>query len=39
MPVSVLSRTALAMPEAVRIGFGEREFDSSGRYVEVVLPG
>jgi exodeoxyribonuclease-3 len=34
--VSVLSRQA---PEAVRIGFGVAEFDDSGRYVEVDLPG
>jgi exodeoxyribonuclease-3 len=34
--VSVLTRTA---PEAVRIGFGDPEFDGSGRYVEVNLPG
>ena len=34
--VAVLSRTE---PEAVRIGFGEPEFDDSGRYLEVDLPG
>jgi exodeoxyribonuclease III len=33
--VSLLTRTA---PDAVRIGFGEAEFDDSGRYVEVELP-
>ncbi|MEV4427644.1 exodeoxyribonuclease III [Streptomyces sp. R-07] len=26
-------------PDAVRIGFGSAEFDSSGRYVEAELPG
>ncbi|HEY8372609.1 MAG TPA: exodeoxyribonuclease III [Pseudonocardiaceae bacterium] len=34
--VAVLSRRE---PEAVRIGFGEAEFDRSGRYVEIDLPG
>jgi exodeoxyribonuclease-3 len=34
--VAVLTRTA---PEAVRVGFGAPEFDLSGRYVEVDLPG
>jgi exodeoxyribonuclease-3 len=34
--VSVLSRTA---PDGLRIGFGAAEFDDSGRYVEVDLPG
>jgi exodeoxyribonuclease-3 len=34
--VAVLSR---AEPEAVRIGFGESEFDGSGRYLEIDLPG
>ncbi|WP_199441868.1 exodeoxyribonuclease III [Umezawaea beigongshangensis] len=34
--VAVLTRTA---PEAVRVGFGAPEFDLSGRYVEVELPG
>ncbi|MET1074172.1 MAG: exodeoxyribonuclease III [Umezawaea sp.] len=34
--VSLLSRTA---PDAVRIGFGDAEFDKSGRYVEIELPG
>ena len=34
--VSVLSRTA---PDGLRIGFGAAEFDTSGRYVEVYLPG
>ncbi|MFG3022171.1 exodeoxyribonuclease III [Streptomyces sp. NPDC048254] len=26
-------------PDRVRVGFGSREFDASGRYVEVDLPG
>lgn len=34
--VSVLSRTA---PDGLRVGFGAAEFDDSGRYVEVDLPG
>ena len=34
--VAVLTRGA---PEAVRVGIGVPEFDSSGRYVEVDLPG
>lgn len=34
--VSVFSRIE---PEAVRIGFGEPEFEGSGRYLEVQLPG
>lgn len=34
--VAVLSREE---PEAVRIGIGAPEFDDSGRYVEVTLPG
>ena len=34
--VSVYSRVE---PEAVRIGFGEAEFEGSGRYLEVQLPG
>lgn len=34
--VAVLSRTE---PEAIRVGFGEPEFDDSGRYLEVDLPG
>ncbi len=34
--VAVLSRDA---PTAVRIGFGDPEFDLQGRYVEVDLPG
>jgi exodeoxyribonuclease III len=34
--VGLLSRDA---PDAVRIGFGDPEFDGSGRYVEVTLPG
>jgi exodeoxyribonuclease-3 len=33
--VGLLTREA---PEAVRIGFGDPEFDGSGRYVEVTLP-
>lgn len=34
--VALLTR---AEPEAARYGFGSREFDSEGRYVEVDLPG
>lgn len=34
--VGVYTRTA---PDAVRIGFDVAEFDTSGRYVEVTLPG
>ncbi|MFD8588962.1 exodeoxyribonuclease III [Streptomyces sp. NPDC059637] len=34
--VSVYSRQE---PESVRIGFGSAEFDSSGRYAEIDLPG
>ncbi len=34
--VGVLSRRE---PEGVRVGFGSAEFDASGRYVEVDLPG
>ncbi|KAA9153723.1 exodeoxyribonuclease III [Amycolatopsis acidicola] len=34
--VSVYSR---ADPEEVRVGFGEAEFENSGRYLEVHLPG
>lgn len=34
--VSVYSRQE---PEAVRIGFGSQEFDGSGRYTEIDLPG
>jgi len=34
--VAVLSRQE---PEARRIGFGSAEFDSSGRYAEIELPG
>lgn len=34
--VAVLTRRP---PEAVRVGFGSTEFDRSGRYVEVDLPG
>ena len=34
--VSIYTRE---QPDAVRIGFGSAEFDSSGRYVEVELPG
>ncbi|WP_026928139.1 exodeoxyribonuclease III [Granulicoccus phenolivorans] len=33
--VAVLTRTE---PEAVRTGFGSREFDHEGRYIEVDLP-
>lgn len=34
--VAIYSRTE---PEAVRIGFGSAEFDGSGRYAEIDLPG
>ncbi len=34
--VAIYSRTE---PEAVRIGFGAPEFEDSGRYVEITLPG
>ncbi|MEV5538870.1 exodeoxyribonuclease III [Saccharopolyspora shandongensis] len=34
--VAIYSR---AEPEAVRIGFGSAEFDESGRYAEIDLPG
>ncbi|MFE0043202.1 exodeoxyribonuclease III [Streptomyces albireticuli] len=34
--VSIYSRRE---PEAVRVGFGSAEFDGSGRYVEIDLPG
>ncbi|GAA4620350.1 exodeoxyribonuclease III [Saccharopolyspora hordei] len=34
--VAIYSRTE---PEAVRIGFGSAEFDESGRYAEIDLPG
>ncbi|MDT0309080.1 exodeoxyribonuclease III [Streptomyces sp. DSM 44917] len=34
--VAVLTRRP---PEAVRVGFGSEEFDASGRYLEVDLPG
>ncbi|WP_215547788.1 exodeoxyribonuclease III [Amycolatopsis sp. CA-230715] len=34
--VSVYTR---GEPEAVRVGYGEPEFDGSGRYLEVQLPG
>lgn len=34
--VAVLTRVP---PEAVRVGIGSEEFDGSGRYVEVDLPG
>ena len=34
--VAVLTRTP---PQAVRIGYGSREFDRDGRYLEVDLPG
>jgi exodeoxyribonuclease-3 len=33
--VALLSRTE---PQGVRVGFGEPEFDRSGRYLEIVLP-
>lgn len=43
-PCAVKGRSGVALysrrePEAVRIGFGEPEFDASGRYVEIDLPG
>src|ERR1041384_3911985 len=34
--VGVLSRVE---PSSVRVGFGTAEFESSGRYVEIELPG
>lgn len=34
--VAILSKEA---PTAVRIGFGDKEFDLQGRYIEVDLPG
>jgi exodeoxyribonuclease-3 len=34
--VGILTRSD---PEAVRVGFGSAEFDDSGRYLEVDLPG
>jgi exodeoxyribonuclease-3 len=34
--VMLLSRQE---PEAVRVGFGDPEFDDSGRYIEIDLPG
>jgi exodeoxyribonuclease-3 len=34
--VAIYSRTE---PEAVRVGFGAPEFEDSGRYVEISLPG
>lgn len=34
--VAVLSRQA---PEQVRVGFGNREFDAEGRYIETDFPG
>jgi exodeoxyribonuclease-3 len=34
--VAILTRTH---PDEVRVGFGVPEFDTSGRYVEVALPG
>ncbi|WP_313896313.1 exodeoxyribonuclease III [Streptomyces sp. YIM 98790] len=34
--VAILTRTE---PERLRIGFGEPEFDTSGRYLEADLPG
>ncbi|SFB32744.1 exodeoxyribonuclease-3 [Amycolatopsis marina] len=42
-PCAVKGRNGVSLysrqePEAVRIGFGEAEFDHSGRYLEVQLP-
>jgi exodeoxyribonuclease-3 len=38
--VGVLTRTPSTQPvQAVRVGFGSAEFDDSGRYLEVDLPG
>ncbi|HEX8869722.1 MAG TPA: endonuclease/exonuclease/phosphatase family protein, partial [Lentzea sp.] len=34
--VGIMSRVE---PSSVRIGFGTAEFESSGRYVEIELPG
>ncbi|GAB3715475.1 exodeoxyribonuclease III [Mariniluteicoccus flavus] len=34
--VAIMSRVT---PDAVRVGFGNREFDPEGRYIEVDLPG
>ncbi|ONI85989.1 exodeoxyribonuclease III [Actinosynnema sp. ALI-1.44] len=43
-PAAVKGRAGVAVysrvePESVRIGFGAPEFEDSGRYVEVALPG
>lgn len=43
-PSSIAGRSGVAIlsrdePGAVRIGFGESEFEAGGRYVEVDLPG
>jgi exodeoxyribonuclease-3 len=43
-PAAMKGRAGVAIysrlePEAVRIGFGAPEFEDSGRYVEVALPG
>ncbi|WP_329071321.1 exodeoxyribonuclease III [Amycolatopsis sp. NBC_01480] len=43
-PSSVKGRSGVALysrvePEEVRIGFGEAEFEDSGRYLEMHLPG
>lgn len=44
VPASVRGRSGVALysrtePEAVRVGFGEPEFETGGRYVEIDLPG
>ncbi|ONK13724.1 exodeoxyribonuclease III [Streptomyces sp. MP131-18] len=43
-PAAARGRAGVALltrqePEAVRVGFGEPEFESSGRYLEADLPG
>jgi exodeoxyribonuclease-3 len=43
-PSAVKGRAGVALlsrrePEALRVGFGSAEFDSSGRYAEIDLPG
>ncbi|MFE3120000.1 exodeoxyribonuclease III [Streptomyces niveus] len=43
-PAAAKGRAGVALysrrePERVRIGFGSEEFDTSGRYVEIDLPG
>jgi exodeoxyribonuclease-3 len=43
-PAAARGRAGVALysrqePEAVRIGFGSAEFDTSGRYAEIDLPG